>query len=495
MGMDIDREDFEEADYERFVHQLQAGLEALGLLMQREGFGSGPPSVGAEVELCLVDAETRPLLRNLEVVEACADPRVTVELNRFNVEFMTTPRPLAGRPFGALGDEIREVMGKVGAAAADHGGRAVAVGILPTLRSEDVQSEAMTDLTRFRALSKGLRRLRDGAFDVEIAGDDPLDITCDDVTFEGANTSLQLHVKVDPSEFADTYNAAQIATGPALAVAGNSPLFLGHRLWEETRIALFKQAVDERDEVTESWRPARVSFGNGWVRETALELFRETVCLHAPLLPVSSDEDPLARVAQGEVPELNELRLHHGTVWRWNRAIFDPKDGGHLRIELRCLPAGPSVIDMEANMAFLVGLTFGLREEVDWMTTALPFEHAEYNFYRAAKHGMDAMLLWPSRTPPSPQPVPARVLLSRLIPTARIGLEVAGVDGEEADRLLAVIEARLSGFQTGAHWQRRTFESLARSTSRDAALAEMLNRYLAHFASGEPAHNWPIEEA
>ncbi len=495
MGMDIDREDFEEADYERFGKKLQAGLEALHRLMERDGFGSGPPSVGAEVELCLVDADARPLCRNLEVVEACADPRVTVELNRFNVEFMTTPRPLAGRPFSALGDEIRDLLARIGAAAAEHGGRPAAVGILPTLLSEDVQSEAMTDLTRFRALSKGLRRMRSGDFDVAIDGEDPLEITCDDVTFEGANTSLQLHVRVDPAEFADTYNAAQIATAPALAVAGNSPLFLGHRLWEETRIALFKQAVDERDEVTESWRPARVSFGNGWVRETALELFTETVCLHAPLLPVSGRENPLACVERGEVPELNELRLHHGTVWRWNRAVFDPKDGGHLRIELRCLPSGPSVVDMAANMAFLVGLTFGLREEVDWMTPALPFEHAEYNFYRAAKHGLDAMLLWPSRTPPSPQPVPARVLLPALLPTARRGLETAGVDPDEASRLLEVIERRAQSFQTGAHWQRRTFEALSRTASREAALGGMLNRYLDLFASGEPVHTWPLEEA
>jgi len=493
MGQDIDREDFDEADYERFVELLQQDLQALRELVARPGFGEGPPSVGAEVELCLVDADGRPLLRNLEVVEACDDERVTVELNRFNLEFMTTPRPLAGSPFTALGAEIQELLERLNQAARAHDGRVAAVGILPTLRPEDVQSEALTDVARFRALSKGIRRLRHGGFDVVIDGPDPLDITCDDVTFEGANTSLQLHVRVSPSEFADTFNAAQIATGPVLAIAGNSPTFLGHRLWEETRIPLFKQAVDERDEVTESWRPARVSFGNGWVREGALELFTETVALHAPLLPVVGREDSVAAVRRGETPILEELRLHHGTVWRWNRAIYDPKGGGHLRIELRCLPSGPSVIDMQANMALLVGLTFGLREQVEWMTTALPFENAERNGYRAAKHGLEAMLLWPSHTPPSPQPIPARALLLDLLPTARAGLDVLGVDAEEADKLLGVVAERLETCQTGAHWQRCMLERLERDRPREAALAAMLDRYLENAASGEPVHRWPLD--
>jgi len=275
-------------------------------------------------------------------------------------------------------------------------------------------------------------------------------------------------VRVSPSEFADTFNAAQIATGPVLAIAGNSPTFLGHRLWEETRIPLFKQAVDERDEVTESWRPARVSFGNGWVREGALELFTETVALHAPLLPVVGREDSVAAVRRGETPILEELRLHHGTVWRWNRAIYDPKGGGHLRIELRCLPSGPSVIDMQANMALLVGLTFGLREQVDWMTTALPFENAQRNSY-------------------------ARALLLDLLPTARAGLDVVGVDAEEADKLLGVVAERLETCQTGAHWQRCVLERLERDRPREAALAAMLDRYLENAASGEPVHRWPLD--
>ena len=146
-------------------------------------------------------------------------------------------------------------------------------------------------------------------------------------------------------------------TAPVLAASGNSPTFLGHRLWHETRVALFKQAGDDRppDRTPSGGMPPRVGFGNGWVREGALELFCESVALHEPLLPVCGGENPRACARAGGIPRLDELRLHHGTVWKWNRPVYDPAYGGHLRIELRALPSGPTLCDMLANAAFLVG--------------------------------------------------------------------------------------------------------------------------------------------
>ena len=240
------------------------------------------------------------------------------------------------------------------------------VGILPTLRAEDLQLAALSDAARYRALNNGLRRLRQEPFRIRIDGADPLELAADDVGLEGANTSFQVHLRVDPDRFADHFNAAQLATGPVLAVAGNSPTFLGHRLWEETRVALFKQAVDDRDAAgRSSRRVSRVAFGTGWIATGAMELLEESVRLHEPVLPVLGAERPLERLAAGRVPALDELRLHQSTVWRWNRAIYDPAGGGHLRIELRALPAGPTVVDMLANAAFLLGLTLALAPDAD----------------------------------------------------------------------------------------------------------------------------------
>ena len=492
MSLEIPREEFSEADHVRFAARLRECLDALALVLARSGFGVGPTTLGAELELSIVDATGRPLPVNRAVLAGAVDPRIALELDRFNLEVNARPVSFAGRPFGALAAELSSALAAIATAAAPLGGRPIAIGILPTLAAGDLAPGMLTDSHRYRALSAAIRRLRHGPFHIRIDGDEPLDAQCDDVTFEGANTSLQLHLRVDPAAFADTFNAAQIATAPVLAAAGNAPLFLGHRLWEETRVALFRQAVDDRAAATdEDWRAARVSFGHGWVRRGAFELFAESVLLHPPLLPVVSDEDPLARARAGDAPALAELRLQHGTVWGWNRAVYDPTAGGHLRIELRALPAGPSVRDMVANAAFLIGLTLHLAPDADRLASALTFGQARRNFYEAARRGLDADLLWPSLAPPSPRLVPAARLIDDLLPAARDALVRGGVDPAEAGDLLAVVAARAASRRTGARWQGDTLAGLERGQDRAAALRALVVRYLALSASGRPVHEWP----
>lgn len=494
MGQDIDQEDFEAEDFERYAKRLDDGLVALQSVLARPDFGRGPHSVGAELEFFLVDEAGDPLGRNEAVLEAAPDERLTVELNRFNLECNASPRGLAGRPFQAMREELELLIARLEQGARSQGGHVVMVGILPTLRESDFQAGAdtMTDVPRFRALSAGVRRLRQEAFDIRIDGPEPLEFFADDVTVEGANTGFQVHLRVEPDAFASLYNAVQLTTGPVLAAAANSPIFLGHRLWHETRIALFKQSVDERHESWDAWRPPRVSLGNGWVRESAFELFQETVALHAPLLPVVGDEDPIACARAGGVPRLDEVRLHHGTVWRWNRGIYDPKGGGHLRIEMRSLPAGPTVVDMIANAAFHLGLALGLQAEADWMTTALPFKYAERNLYRAAQHGLGAMLLWPSRKPPSPRPMPASSLILELLPVARRGLARGGVAQSEIDASLAVIEERVRSKRTGSEWQLARLAKHDERYDRPDALRAMLADYREAQCEGKPVHEWAL---
>jgi hypothetical protein len=419
---------------------------------------------------------------------------VVLEIDRFNLELNLTPAPLQGRPFAAFASELEQALGIVRRAAAWHGGRVVMVGILPTLRAADLQLAALSDTARYRALNNGLRRLRQEPFLIRIDGADPLELVADDVGLEGANTSFQVHLRVDPDRFASHFNAAQLATGPVLAVAGNSPSFLGHRLWQETRVALFKQAVDDRDAAgRSSRRVSRVAFGTGWVRSGPLELLEESVRLHEPVLPVLGDESPLERLSNGDgVPRLDELRLHQGTVWRWNRAIYDPADGGHLRIEMRALPSGPTVVDMLANAAFLLGLTLALAPDADGWVPRVAFQQAHHNFYRAAQFGLGAELAWPSGPGGRMRTVPAADLVARLLPAARQGLVEAGVATEEVDPLLAVIAARAASGQTGAAWQRQALADLAPRLGRGPALAAMLERYLELQAGGDPVHIWPV---
>jgi hypothetical protein len=489
MGTEIARERFAERDYARFAERLEQCLSDLGPLLARSGFGAGPVTIGAELELCLVDDAGRPLPRNRAVRALAADPRIALELSQFNLELNSSPALLTGpgsRPFAALALELGGLLDRVGEAARAYRGRIAMIGIVPTLSRAHLGMDMVTDVARYRALDRGLRRLRRGPSQIRIAGAEPLELTSQHVTPEGANTSFQLHLRVTPGEFTRIYNAAQLATGPALAVAGNSPTFLGRHLWEETRIALFKQSVEDRDCRGLRRGPSRSAFGTAWLRGGALELFTESVRLHEPLLPFVSD------APAGDPPGLDELRLHQGTVWRWNRAIYDPASGGHLRIEMRALPSGPTMTDMLANAAFLIGLTLWLARRDERWTYALPFERADHGFYRAAQYGLAAELSWPADRGDRVRTVPAADLVPDLLPAARLGLLGAGLAAAEADHLLGVIGARVATGQTGAAWQRAALAAAERDRSRDQALAVMFDRYLSCAATGEPVHTWPM---
>jgi gamma-glutamyl:cysteine ligase YbdK (ATP-grasp superfamily) len=498
MGTDIDHEEFDDSDYSRFAERLEEGLSTFGQLLQRPGFGIGPATVGAELELFLVDAAARPLPHNQAIRAAVADPRVTVELDRFNLELNASPAPLAGRPFTTLGSELNVLLDDVAHAAEGHAGRPAMVGILPTLSPADLGPRMITDVPRYRALSNGMRRLRQDPFRIRITGEEPLDLASGSIGLEGATSSFQVHLRVDPADFTRTYNAVQLATAPVLAVSGNSPTFLGHRLWEETRIAVFKQSVDDRQGHGPHRQLARAALGTGWVRDGALELFTESVRLHQPLLPAWRQPLPpaesgweLSGGAGWQAPPLDELRLHQSTVWRWNRAIYDPTSDGHLRIEMRALPAGPTVIDMVANAAFLIGLSLWLAGQDQRWTYALPFERADHGFYRAAQHGLSARLSWPIGHRGQVRTLTAAKLVTELVPAARQGLLQAGVAAAEADGLLGVISSRAASGQTGAAWQRATLAAAERSHSREHALAVMLDGYLQYAETGMPVHTWP----
>jgi gamma-glutamyl:cysteine ligase YbdK (ATP-grasp superfamily) len=492
MGLAIERERFTAAEFAQFSERLTENLAVLRGLLQRPGFGLGAPMLGAEVELHLVDAQAAPLAKNQELLDSAADPRLTLEINRFNVEINAAPQPLRGRPFEALQKDLHSALSVVRSAAAQHLARVVMAGTLPTLRVSHLSEGVLSDAPRYRALSRTLREMRGEPFAVHIKGRESLTAHCDDVALEGVNASFQVHLRVTPGDFAHAFNAAQLTSAPLLAAAGNSPFFDGKSLWDETRIALFQQSVDTRLDAKERKRmPSRVAFGYGWVRD-ACEPFAENVALHPALLPVCSDEDASAVLRAGGVPQLGELRLHHGTVWNWNRAIFDPAQGGHLRIEHRLLPSGPTLLDMVANAALALGLTLALAAHMPAVEPAFPFAYAEQNLTLAAKHGLDAELLWPSSRAPSPRTRRAGELLLELLPRAEAALVQAGVELDEASALLAIIRERVTTGRTGAVVQRALTRHFEARHGRDRALVLMLEHYLEHSWSDVPVHRWPM---
>jgi gamma-glutamylcysteine synthetase len=343
---------------------------------------------------------------------------------------------------------------------------------------------------RYQMLNEQILAERGEDLRIRIDGAEQLLTSADSITPEAACTSVQLHLQVSPDAFASYWNAAQAIAGVQVALAANSPFLFGRQLWHETRITLFQQATDTRpeQEKRQGVRP-RVWFGERWIT-SVLDLFQENVEFFPALLPICDDEDPVAALERGAVPQLGELNLHNGTIYRWNRPVYDVADGRpHLRVENRVLPAGPSVADVLANAAFYYGLARALTEAQHLVWTQMPFATAADNLREAARHGMGARLFWPQvgRVPA------AELVLHHLLPLAREGLRRWDVDQDSADRLLGIIEQRCRTGQTGAAWQIDTVAALTRhGADRQQALTLMTERYIEHMHANMPVHTWPV---
>lgn len=485
---DTQTEKRDEQAMRAFMKAVLNDVHALEQMIEAGMFETSRRRIGAEQEMFLVDRAMRPCPVATNILEDLHDPRVTTELARFNIEANTEARLFGGDCLRAMEKELREVVEVVRGAAARHGADVLLTGILPTLRKSDLGLDNMTPQPRYESLNQALTQQRGGDFHIAIKGTDELQITHDNVMLESCNTSFQLHFQVAPHEFARLYNVAQAVTAPVLAAAVNSPLFLGQRLWHETRVALFQLSVDERSTTHQSRGfPPRVSFGAGWVRESVLEIFREQIARFRILLAADLDESSLDVLRRGEVPQLRALRIHNGTTYRWNRACYGISEGvAHLRIENRVLPAGPTVADEMANAALFFGLMSAFLDAYPDISKAMEFDDARTNFFEAARHGLKAQFHWVGGNIYSA----SDLLISHLLPMAREGLEKAHIDLADADRYIGIIEERVKSGKTGAQWMLRSLGEMGEHATRDirarSLAAEMLDRQ----RGSRPVHEW-----
>lgn len=490
MGEEVKRTTYDRAQREEYRRKVRLCLNVFETMLAQSRFDADRPLTGMEIECNLVDSGYQPAMSNRKVLDAIADPAYQTELGAYNIEFNVPPRPLPGHTGLDLEAEVRASLNDAERKANSGGAHIVMIGILPTLMPEHLDHNWMSESKRYAALNDSIFSARGEDIPIEISGPEPLSWRAATIAPESACTSMQLHLQLAPEEFAANWNAAQVLAGPQLAMAANSPYFFGHQLWSETRIELFAQSTDTRPEELKAQgvRP-RVWFGERWIT-SVVDLFDENVRYFPSLLPEVSDEDPVAEVAAGRTPQLAELRLHNGTVYRWNRPVYDVVDERpHLRLENRVLPAGPTVVDMLGNAAFYYGVLRGLSEAEDPLWDRMGFLVARENFLEAARHGIDASLLWPERGR-----VTARELvLDTLLPIADDGLRRWGVDAEVRDRFLGVIEGRARAGRNGATWQVSTVRTLEDGgATRPAALAEMLRRYCEHMHANEPVHTWDL---
>jgi gamma-glutamyl:cysteine ligase YbdK (ATP-grasp superfamily) len=492
VGEEVKRTTYDRVHRQEYRRKVQLCLDVFETMLTQSSFEFDRPLTGMEIECNLVDDNYQPAMSNQDVLAAIADSAYQTELGAYNIEFNVPPRPLGGRTGVELEAEVRASLNTAETKANAGGAHIVMIGILPTLMPEHLADGWMSESSRYVALNDSIFNARGEDIQIDISGPEPLSLNSASIAPESACTSMQLHLQVSPDDFASNWNAAQALAGPQLALGANSPYFSGHQLWSETRIELFAQSTDTRpDELKIQGVRPRVWFGERWIT-SIFDLFEENVRYFPSLLPEVSDEDPVAELAAGRTPHLSELRLHNGTVYRWNRPVYDvvEVDGvgrPHLRVENRVLPAGPTVIDMLANSAFYYGMLRTLSEEDRPLWTKMSFAVAQQNFVEAARHGIGASLYWPGLGETTTE----ELVLGELLPMAHQGLERWGVAAEVRERFLGVIEGRARSRRNGAVWQVSTVQALQEGgMTRPAALAEMLRRYCEHMHSNEPVHTW-----
>ena len=472
-----------------FMAALLDDVRALEHMLGNQMFESGVRRIGAEQEMFLLDDSWRPARGVLAVLERLhGDTHYTTELGQFQLEANCDPQVLTGDGVGAMHDQLDHLVERARKAAGELGLGVVLMGILPTMQKGDLGLDAMVPSARYMQLNKIVTALRGGKFEVSIKGLDELVLDHDSVMVEACNSSFQVHLQVGADEFARMYNLSQLLAAPLMAVSANSPIVFNRRLWAETRIALFRAAVDtRRHKSVLRETEARVSFGTRWVRKSIVEIYKEDIARFRALVGTELDEAPMAVLERGGVPQLKALRLHNGTIYRWNRPCFGVTDGKpHLRIENRLMPAGPSTLDEIANAAFWSGMMIELGARDLDIEHRMDFDQAGANFYTAAREGIASHFTWLDG-----QDVTAReLILERLLPFAEAGLHRQKVNPAHIAKYLGVVAERAKTARTGARWQMSSWNSLRdRATQSERAtviVAATVQRQL----TGRPVSEW-----
>jgi len=492
MGEQNVKRDREGKQHQAFMKSLLNEVRALEYMLSHDLIESGIRRIGAEQEMFVVDSAYGPASKALEILERVEDDRFTTELGQFNLEANLSPQSMTGDCLRRMERELEEVYAQARKTAKEVNCDIALVGILPTLSLQNLTMDSMVPSARYKALNDAMRALRGEEFQFAINGIDQLSIKHNNVMLEACNTSFQVHFQVGAEEFASLYNIAQVVTAPLLAAAVNSPILLGRRLWHETRIAVFEHSTDTRSPVHQArGQHPRVHFGDRWIEESVTEIFKEDIARNRIVLTTDTESDPMEMLERGEIPALNALRLHNGTVYRWNRPCYGVKDNiAHLRIENRVIPSGPTVLDEMANAAFFFGMMAGMSQHYPDVRKEIRFEDVKTNFLTAAREGLRAQMNWFDDAY-----LPAKQLIEeQLLPLAREGLQELHIDSDDIDRYLGVLQERVGKRRTGARWALESLENMQNKGTQDQRMRCLTGSLMAQQTSGKTISDWELAE-
>ena len=481
---------------QRFVQFLLKDMRALEYMLDNDWFESDITRIGAEQEMCMVSTKTfKPAPIAMEALDKMKSYKwLETELARFNLETTFTPRELKGDCLSQMEAENRTNLNKIRAKLKQFDADIILTGILPTLNKFDLELHNLTPKKRYAALMDAINEhLIGNAFELRLLGIDELLVKHESPLLEACNTSFQVHLQVSPKDFVQMYNIAQTLAAPIMAIAANSPIVFGRRLWHESRIALFQQALDTRtthDHMRE--RSPRVNFGSGWLRNSILEIYREDIARFRVLISGDVEEDALNMIAKGKSPKLRALQVHNSTVYRWNRPCYGISDNGkpHLRIENRVLPAGPTIVDEIANAALWIGAMIEMGHQHKDITQLISYADVRDNFGKAARYGIDSKFTWFGDSKISV----CDLILKEIVPLARKGLQRRKVRKKDIDKYLGIIEERAKAHMNGARWQLRAYTKFIEETSRDEALTALTACIVNNQQQELPIHKWKMPE-
>lgn len=473
-----------------FTKKLLQNVEVLDKMIKNDWFDKGEGKIGAEQEICLVDKFYKPAPRNLEILEKLDNELFTSELAKFNIEANLPPLIFKEKCFSELENSIngllKELENVCNASDIDF----VITGILPTLRKFDLDLDNLTPLQRYYALMKAISKMRGESHELNIKGIDELNVKHDSPMLEACNTSFQVHYQVSPENFVEKYNISQVLAAPTVGIASNSPLLFGKRLWNETRIAIFQQSIDTRTTSDHlRYQSPRVTFGDAWLENSVLELFREDIARFRVMLMTDDDEDVMKLYKKGITPKLRALTIHNSTVYRWNRPCYGISDNGkpHLRIENRILPAGPTVVDEVANSAFWLGAMAAFDNHYPKVCKLMDFDDVKENFMSSCYSGLNTKLKWFGKRISMTE-----LIKKELLPIAREGLENQNVDKKDIDKYLSIIEERNESGQNGTTWILDSFQILSKDTVKEEVSIAITAAMIKNQHTGKPVHTWEL---
>lgn len=471
-----------------FYLDMIKDLEAFEIMLNEGLIDHGSETIGAEQELCLIDNIGDPASKSLEFLDKITDPHYTNELALFNLEINLDPLKLHGRCFSTMEDKLNTLLSIGHQVGSDLGTDIFLTGVLPTIKFRHLQFENMTPERRYKLLSNDLLERRGGDFEIYLEGVDHFNTTLKSVLFEACNTSFQLHLQIDPGEFVDQFNWAQMISGPVLSACTNSPLLFGKELWAENRIGLFKQSLDTRNTKNhQRVKMSRVYFGDKWLTTSPVDLWRNELVRFPLILIGEGVGNSMEVLEKGHIPALRSIRLHNGTTYTWNRLCYGrTESAAHIRIECRYLPAGPSVVDEIANLTFWIGLMKAMPENWGKMKDHVDFRSVKDNFIRAARTGIQSVFHWMGNY------INARdLIIKELLPMAEHGLIDMGVDSNDVNYYLDIIANRVGAMKTGSVWMVDNFRRLLKRHNSITASNIITTTSSEIQNENIPVHEWP----